>query len=81
LFPLRLLSLSIFVGTQVVVSDHGDVNFAISVRRRWRWCLGCLCEQILSSADFADTTVTGITKTTNIQVDSRKVGTAYSDRG
>jgi hypothetical protein len=40
-----------------------------------------LCQQILSATDFADATVTGITKTTNNHESIRdQVGAAYSDR-
>jgi hypothetical protein len=40
-----------------------------------------LCQQILSSPDFADSTVTGITRTTNNHESIREqVGAAYSDR-
>jgi nucleoside-diphosphate-sugar epimerase len=82
-FPSRLLSLFLFSSALgVVVSAMATSTSPSRCAVVGVGVLGTsLCEQILSSADFADTTVTGITKTTNNHESIReKVGAAYSDR-
>jgi nucleoside-diphosphate-sugar epimerase len=82
-FPFRLLSLFLFSSALgVVVSAMATSTSPSRCAVVGVGVLGTsLCEQILSSTDFADTTVTGITKTTNNHESIReKVGAAYSDR-
>lgn len=83
LFPLRILSLFLFSSALgVVVSAMATSTLPSRCAVVGVGVLGTsLCEQILLSPDFADTTVTGITKTTNNHKSIReKVGAAYSDR-
>jgi hypothetical protein len=83
LFPLRLLIIFLFS-----LALGGIVSVAATSASPSRCAvvgvgvLGTrLCQQILSSPDFADTTVTGITQTTNNHESIREqAGAAYSDR-
>jgi nucleoside-diphosphate-sugar epimerase len=83
LFPSRLLSLFLFSSALgVVVSAMATSPSPSRCAVVGVGVLGTsLCQQILSSPDFADTTVTGITRTTNNHESIREqVGAANSDR-
>jgi nucleoside-diphosphate-sugar epimerase len=83
LFPSRLLSLFLFSSALgVAVSAMATSTSPSRCAVVGVGVLGTsLCQQILSSPDFADTTVTGITRTTNNHESIREqVGAANSDR-
>jgi hypothetical protein len=84
LFPKRLLSLFLISSALggVVISAMATPTSPSRCAVVGVGVLGTsLCQQILASPDFADTIVTGITRTTtNHESIREQVGAAYSDR-